>query len=110
MLRASPTTSPSGPQVKVTVSPGRSSATSSRSLPMRSFGPGRSWRIATGRPARPAALRTSSRGLGVLLVRPVREVEPGDVHPGADHPHEDLGVLRGGADGGHDLRSTHRRE
>ena len=41
-----------------TWSPGLSSAMSSTSGPIRSFGPGRSWRIATGRPARPAASRT----------------------------------------------------
>ena len=36
-----------------------SSTTPSRSAPMRSFGPGRSCRMATGRPPRPAASRTS---------------------------------------------------
>ena len=39
-------------------SPGVSSTISSRSGPIRSLGPGRSCRIATGRPARPAASRT----------------------------------------------------
>ena len=46
------------PQTNVIASPGLSSTTPSRSLPMRSFGPGRSCRIATWRPARPAASRT----------------------------------------------------
>ena len=39
--------------------------------PMRSFGPGRSCRIATGRPARPAASRTSRDVLRMLLARSV---------------------------------------
>ena len=55
--RASPSASCS-PQTNVTSSPGLSSAMPSTSLPMRSFGPGRSCRIATGRPARFAASRT----------------------------------------------------
>ena len=46
------------PQTNVSASPGLNSTTPSRSLPMRSFGPGRSCRIATWRPARPAASRT----------------------------------------------------
>ena len=57
MRCASPGASPS-PQTNVSASPGVSSTTSSRSGPIRSFGPGRSCRIATGRPARPAASRT----------------------------------------------------
>src|SRR3954454_6500481 len=52
--------SPSMPAHSVRWSPARSSATSSRSGPMRSLGPGRSWRMATGRPARPAAERMRS--------------------------------------------------
>ena len=48
----------SSPQTNVSARPRVSSTTSSRSGPIRSFGPGRSWRIATGRPARPAASRT----------------------------------------------------
>ncbi len=55
----SPPPSPS-PHTNVRGSPAPSSTTSSRSLPIRSFGPGRSCRIATWRPARPAALRTRS--------------------------------------------------
>ena len=54
---ASPSSSCS-PQTNVTTSPGLSSAMPSVSLPIRSFGPGRSWRIATERPARLAASRT----------------------------------------------------
>src|SRR4051812_46610048 len=46
------------PHTNVVVSPGLNSTTPSRSLPIRSFGPGRSCRIATWRPARPAASRT----------------------------------------------------
>src|SRR3954468_18847227 len=56
---ASPSRPFSPPQTNVVVSPGLNSATSSRRRPMRSFGPGRSCRIATWRPARPAASRTS---------------------------------------------------
>ena len=56
MRRPSPA-SPLTPHTNVTGSPVLSSATSSRSAPMRSLGPGRSCRIATGRPARPAASR-----------------------------------------------------
>src|SRR3954454_4001560 len=56
---ASPSAPFSPPHTKVVVSPGLNSATPSRSLPMRSFGPGRSCRTATWRPARPAASRTS---------------------------------------------------
>ena len=49
------------------------------------------------------------RGLGVLLGAAVGEVQPGDVHPRVDHLDEDLGVARGGADGGDDLRAAHKR-
>src|SRR3954452_10232244 len=59
MWRSSPSW-PSAPQVNMIVSPGLSSTVSSFRRPRRSLGPGRSWRIATGRPARPDALRTSS--------------------------------------------------
>ena len=77
--------------------------------PMRIFGPGRSCRIATGRPARPAASRTSVGRLGVLLVRAVAEVQPRDVHARLDHPDEHLGIARGGADRGDDLRAALHR-
>ena len=56
ICRASP--SPSSWQTKVTVLPVSSSTRSSTSWPMRILGPGRSWRIATGRPAAFAASRT----------------------------------------------------
>src|SRR5918999_143568 len=59
ILRASPSDS-FGPQTNVTSSPGLSSAIPSTSLPIRSLGPGRSWRMATERPARSAAARTRS--------------------------------------------------
>src|SRR4051794_17304171 len=58
MRRASPGSPPSPLQTKVRWSPMPRSAVPSRSAPMRSLGPGRSCRIATGRPARPAASRT----------------------------------------------------
>src|SRR4051794_25702302 len=58
MRRASPAPF-SPPHSKTTLSPTLSSTVPSTSGPMRSFGPGRSCRSATGRPARPAASRTS---------------------------------------------------
>ena len=87
----------------VSVSPGRRSIRSSRSGPMRSFGPGRSCRIATWRPARLDASRTSADVVGVLLTGAVGEVEPRDVEPGVDHAGERLGVAARRADGGDDL-------
>ena len=51
-------------------------------------------------------LAHAAGGLGVLLGGAVREVQPRDVHPRVDHPHEGLGIPRGRADGGHDLRAT----
>ena len=50
------------------------------------------------------------RGLGMLLVRAVAEVQAGDVHARLDHPYERLGVPRGGPDGGDDLRTASHRE
>src|SRR3954452_5108895 len=50
--------SPSEPQVKGMWSAGLSSTVPARRRPSRSLGPGRSCRMATGRPARPAASRT----------------------------------------------------
>ena len=105
-LSPSPPPSPS-PQTKVRSSPGPSSTTSSRSLPMRSFGPGRSCRIATWRPARPGGVAHALDDLGVLLGAAVGEVQPRDVHPGLDHPHQDLGIAGGRADGRDDLRPAH---
>ena len=49
------------------------------------------------------------RGLGVLLVRPVAEVQAGDVHARLDHPDQRLGVAGGGADRGDDLGSARHR-
>ncbi len=97
----------SDPHTSVSVSPTRSSAMSSLSAPIRSFGPGRSWRIATWRPAADAAARMRSSVLGVQLEVAVREVEPGDVHPRVDHPREHLGLAGGGPDRGDDLRPAH---
>jgi hypothetical protein len=51
---------PSEPQTSSSVSPARNSAMSSLSAPIRIFGPGRSWRIATWRPALAAAARIRS--------------------------------------------------
>ena len=76
---------------------------------MRSFGPGRSWRIATWPPGAAGGLAHELRGLGVLLGAAVREVQPRDVHAGVDHADEHLGVARGGADRGDDLRAAHHR-
>src|SRR3954454_21144814 len=58
MRRASPGPS-SRPHSKTTLSPTLSSTVPSTSGPIRSLGPGRSCSSATGRPARPAASRTS---------------------------------------------------
>ena len=44
--------------------------------------------------------------LRVLVARAVREVEPRDVEPGLDHPHEHVRLARGRSDGGDDLRSA----
>jgi hypothetical protein len=75
-------------------------------VPMRSFGPGQVLQDRHG-PVGPARrLADELRGLGVLVVRAVGEVQAGDVHPRADHGHEDVRVARGGADGGDDLRAT----
>src|SRR5437588_2636602 len=50
----------SDPPTRTSLSPGLSSARSFLIAPIRTFGPGRSCRIATCRPARPAALRMRS--------------------------------------------------
>ena len=61
MRLRSPSPPPSPlPHTNVSGSPAPSSTMSSRSLPMRSFGPGRSCMIATARPARFDASRTRS--------------------------------------------------
>ena len=107
-LASPPPSSPSpAPHVNVTRSPGLSSTTSSRSGPMRSLGPGRSCRIATGRPALPAASRTRRTVSACSSTRAVRVVQPRDVHPRVDHREQGLRLARGGADGGDDLRAAH---
>ena len=45
--------------------------------------------------------------LGVDLAVPVGEVQPRDVHPRLDHPHERVRIAGGGADRGDDLRAAH---
>ena len=86
---ASPSSSPSAPQ-KVTRLPGSSSTRSSRRTPMRSLGPGRSCRIATGRPARPAASRTRCAVSACCSCVPWLKFSRATSMPGLDHPHEDL--------------------
>ena len=49
-------------------------------------------------------------GLGVLVERPVRVVQPRDVHPRLDHLQQGLGLARGGADRGDDLCAAHARK
>ena len=49
----------------------------------------------------------AARRLGVLLGAAVGEVQARDVHAGLDHPDEHLGLARGGADRGDDLRAAH---
>ena len=97
------------PQTSTSRSPGLSSTRSSSSAPMRSLGPGRSWRIATGRPTAADGGAHALGVLGVHLAVAVGEVQPGDVEPGRDHPRERLRVAGGGADGGDDLRAAHCR-
>ena len=46
-------------------------------------------------------------GLGVLVEVAVRVVQARDVHPGLDEAGEHLGLARGGADRGDDLRAAH---
>ena len=63
---------------------------------------------------RPADLRGrvahAVDGLGVLIKRSVRVVQPCDVHPRLDHAHQRLRLARGWADGGDDLRAAHHRK
>ena len=70
--------------VRVTCMPVSSSAKSSRSSPIRSFGPGRSPRIATSRPTRSAAARMSAIVRRLALGPGVGEVEAEDVGSGRD--------------------------
>ena len=87
---------------------GPSSTMSSRSLPMRSFGPGQVLQDRDGAAGAARRLAHALGDLGVLLGAAVGEVQPRDVHPRLDHPHEDLGVAGGRADGGDDLGPAHR--
>ena len=88
--------------------PGRARRRRRASLPMRSFGPGRSCSTATWRPGAVGGVADALDHLGVLLGAAVREVQPRDVHPGLDHAHEDLGLTGGRSDGRDDLRPAHR--
>ena len=91
---SSPSTLPSSPPVTTTSSPSASSIGASSS-PMRSFGPWRSAISAIGRPTSSWRLPDHARVLGVLLVRPVREVEACAVHPGLrERDHTLLGRAR----------------
>ena len=60
-------------------SPSSAAAGSPASGPVRIFGPLRSCMIATCRPACAATLADAREGLGMRLVRAVREVEPEDI-------------------------------
>src|SRR3990167_215591 len=53
-----------------------------------------------------AALACRFGALGVDFIPVMREIEPRDVHPGLDQLVEDLGVVRGRAEGGDDFGST----
>ena len=75
--------------VSFTCIPVSSSATSSRSSPIRSFGPGRSPSTATSRPTRSAAARIDSIVPRVALAVGVGEVEAEDVDAGLDQALED---------------------
>ena len=59
-----------------------------------------------GAPGAAGRLAHALRRLGVLVGGAVAEVQPRDVHALLDHAHEDLGVARGRADRGHDLRAA----
>ena len=99
---ASPT--PSSPQANTTWSPGLRSTWSSA---QRADAQLRAGQVLEDRD-RPAdaagGVAHALRGLGVLLGGAVREVQPRDVHARRDHPLERLGIPRGGADRGDDLR------
>ena len=103
MCSASPSPGSSPPQVNVTVSPGLSSTTPSRSDADAQLRPGQ---VLQDRHLAAGAARGVAHalgGLGVLLGGAVGEVQPGDVHPRLDEPGEHLGFAGGGADGGDDL-------
>ena len=90
----------------MTSAPAESWTTSPATGPSLSFGPGHV--LEDGHLAAGGARRGADPldRLGVLVGAAVREVEPGDVHPGLDHPPEDLRLARGGADRRHDLGRT----
>ena len=78
------------------------------SRPVRIFGPPRSCRIATSRPARAAPPRARARTSRACdLVRAVREVEPDDVGAGGDERVEHGVGVGGGTDRRDDLRLAH---
>ena len=105
MWAASPTCS--SPQLNVTKSPGFSSTMSSRSGPMRSFGPGQVLQDRDRSPRAAGGVAHAAYRLLVLGQRAVGVVQPGHVHPGTHHREQRLRLARGGADGGDDLCAAH---
>ena len=81
---------------------------SSRSGPMRSFGPGQVLQDRHRAPGPAGGVAHAAHGLGVLLERAVRVVQPRDVHPGRTIASSVSGLARGRADGGDDLGAAHR--
>ena len=75
--------------------------------PMRILSPARSWRTAIGAALSRGQAAQSGDDGGVLGMRSVREVEPGDVHAGVDQALE--GLRRGGgrSDRADDLGARH---
>ena len=73
-------------------SPGLNSTTPSRSLPMRSFGPGQVLQDRDLAAGATGGFADEARGLRVLVGAAVGEVQAGHVHPGLDHAGEDLGI------------------
>ena len=61
-------------------------------------------------PGPPGRVAHAANGLGVLLERSMRVVQPRDVHPRFDHAHERVRLARGRPDGGDDLGAAHRRQ
>src|ERR1700733_14482055 len=100
-IRSPLPTRPLSPHSNTSVSPGLSSTVSSSRRPMRIFGPGRSWRIATWRPAAELGV------LGVHLAVAVGEVQPRDVQARRDHAGQRVDVLAGRANRGDNLGSAH---
>ena len=89
--------------VRVTCIPVSSSAKSSRSSPIRSFGPGRSPSIATSRPTATAAAADRLDRLRLFVGAGVGEVEAEDVGAGGDQLLEHAALPAGRADRGDDL-------